>query len=178
MLRLLLATLIAISSWAAAGARLSALIIDGMNNHDWAAGTRAIQTVLEGSGRFTVTISTWPAKPDFRSYDVVIDNFNGGHTDAGTRWPREVEQALETYVRGGGGLVVFHAANNAFLNWPEFNEMIGLGWRESIEDFARTIGQYVDALVLRVFKHETVSRLAALSGEVIIENAEDDRSHW
>jgi len=40
MLRLLLATLIAISSWAAAGARLSALIIDGMNNHDWAAGAK------------------------------------------------------------------------------------------------------------------------------------------
>jgi len=24
---------------------------------------------------------------------------------------------------------VFHAANNAFLKWPEYNEMIGLGWR-------------------------------------------------
>jgi type 1 glutamine amidotransferase len=152
MLRLLLATLIAISFSAAAGARLSALIIDGMNNHDWAAGTRAIQTVLEGSGRFTVTISTWPAKPDFRSYDVVIDNFNGGHTDAGTRWPREVEQALETYVRGGGGLVVFHAANNAFLNWPEFNEMIGLGWREKTFGEGLAVGS--GGTVVRVPKGE------------------------
>jgi type 1 glutamine amidotransferase len=120
----------ALSYSAAAGPKLSALVMDGMNNHDWAAGTRAIQSILEGSGRFTVTVSTWPAKPDFSGYDVVIDNFNGGHTAAGTRWPREVEQALETYVRGGGGLVVFHAANNAFLNWPEYNDMIGLGWRD------------------------------------------------
>lgn len=128
MLRLLMATLVSLSCTAAP--KLSALVIDGLNNHDWAAGTRAIQSILEGSGRFTVTVSTWPAKPDFRGYDVVISNFNGGHTAEGTRWPHEVEQALESYVRGGGGLVVFHAANNAFLNWPEYNDMIGLGWRD------------------------------------------------
>jgi type 1 glutamine amidotransferase len=34
------------------------------------------------------------------------------------------------YVRNGGGLVVFHAANNAFLEWSEYNDMIGLGWRD------------------------------------------------
>jgi type 1 glutamine amidotransferase len=61
---------------------------------------------------------------------VVIDNFNGGHLTTGLRWPRDLEEELETYVREGGGLVVFHAANNAFLEWPAFNEMIGLGWRD------------------------------------------------
>jgi uncharacterized protein len=113
-----------------AATKLSALIVDGMNNHDWAAGTRAIQAILEGSGRFTVEVCTWPKRPEFRGHDVVINNFNGGHTATGTRWPREVEQALVEYVRGGGGLVVFHAANNAFLEWPEYNDMIGLGWRD------------------------------------------------
>ena len=114
----------------AADRKLSALIVDGMNNHDWAAGTRAIQSILEGSGRFTVEVCTWPKHPEFRGHDVVIDNFNGGHLATGTRWPREIEQALEAYVRDGGGLVVFHAANNAFLEWPAFNDMIGLGWRD------------------------------------------------
>src|SRR5258707_7095207 len=103
-LRLLLATMLVLSCSTAAGPKLSALVIDGMNNHDWAAGTRAIQSVLEGSGRFTVTVSTWPAKPDFSRYDVVVNNFNSGHTETGRRWPRDVEQALEAYVRGGGGL--------------------------------------------------------------------------
>ncbi len=37
--------------------------------------------------------------------------------------------AIEEYVAKGGGLVILHAANNAFENWPAYNEMIGLGWR-------------------------------------------------
>jgi type 1 glutamine amidotransferase len=110
--------------------KLKAVIVDGVNNHDWVAGTVAIQKILESTGRFTVDVATYPALPDFSRYDVVINNFNGGHTVAGTRWPKEAEQALEAYVGGGGGLVIFHAANNAFLNWPEYNEMIGLGWRD------------------------------------------------
>ncbi len=110
--------------------KLSALIVDGRNNHDWAAGTRAIRSTLEGTGRFNVDVSTFPAQPDFSKYDLVVNNFNGGHLADGVRWPRETEVALEKYVRNGGGLVIFHAANNAFLNWPEYNEMIGLGWRE------------------------------------------------
>jgi type 1 glutamine amidotransferase len=108
---------------------LSALIIDGVNNHDWAAGTRAIQSTLEGTGRFRVTVATWPERADFSKFNVVINNFNGGHETTGQRWPREMEKALVEYVRGGGGLVVYHAANNAFLEWPEYNDMIGLGWR-------------------------------------------------
>jgi type 1 glutamine amidotransferase len=126
---LALASLTLSSSFAAAGT-LSAVIIDGVNNHDWAAGTAAIRTVLEGTGRFTVDVATFPKLPDFSRYDVVINNFNGGHTRSGTRWPAEAERALEAYVRDGGGLVNFHAANNAFLEWPEYNRMIGLGWRE------------------------------------------------
>jgi type 1 glutamine amidotransferase len=112
------------------GAPLRALVIDGMNNHDWKAGTRAIRSILEGSGRFRVDVCTYPAKPDFKGYDVVINNFNGGHLADGTRWPRDVETALAEFVRKGGGLVSFHAANNAFLNWPEYNDMIGLLWRD------------------------------------------------
>src|SRR5664279_1905744 len=82
MMRLLLVMVVSLYASAAAGPKLSALVIDGMNNHDWAAGTRAIQSILEGSGRFTVSVCTWPAKPNFSHYDVVIDNFNGGHTAA------------------------------------------------------------------------------------------------
>ena len=124
-------TLLLAASASGADPKLPVLIVDGMNNHDWAAGTRNIKTILEGTGRFTVDVSTYPQKPDFQKYAVVVNNFNGGHTSAGVRWPRDVEQALVEYVRGGGGLVVFHAANNAFLEWPEYNEMIGLGWRDA-----------------------------------------------
>jgi len=120
-----------LSLLAAPPPQLKAVIIDGVNNHDWAAGTAAIKQILEQTGRFSaIDVSTYPALPDFTKYSVVINNFNGGHTATGTRWPAEAEHALVAYVHSGGGLVIFHAANNAFLNWPEYNDMIGLGWRD------------------------------------------------
>ncbi len=127
---LLIAALLWTPPASTAGPKLSALIVDGVNNHDWAAGTRAIRTILEGTGRFTVDVRTYPQKPEFARYDVVINNFNGGHTADGLRWAPDVERALEAYVRGGGGLVIYHAANNAFRDWPAYNDMIGLGWRD------------------------------------------------
>src|SRR5258706_5048302 len=117
------------------GKPVSVLIVDGMNNHDWQTATREIKEMLLASKQFTVDVSTariddWDAwKPEFSRYQVVINNFNGGHTGKGVRWPARVEKALEEYLRGGGGLVVYHAANNAFLEWQAYNEMIGLGWR-------------------------------------------------
>ncbi len=121
--------------------RLSVLIVDGMNNHDWPRATKILKAILEGSGLFAVDVSTSPPanapneawdkwRPAFSRYDVVLSNFNGGHTSSSRHWPREVEKALEDYVRGGGGLVIYHSANNSVPNWPAYNEMIGLGWRD------------------------------------------------
>jgi ornithine carbamoyltransferase len=53
---------------------------------------------------------------------------------------------------------------------------IGLGWRESLADFARTVSQYLDALVLRVYRHETIDGLATHSTIPII-NGLSDWSH-
>ena len=45
-------------------------------------------------------------------------------------WPADMRARFEKYVSGGGGLVIVHAADNAFPNWPAFNEMAGIGgWR-------------------------------------------------
>lgn len=120
----------------AAQAQVRVLIVDGVNNHDWAAGTAGIRAALDAAGGFRVEVATlrpeeldhW--RPRFRRYDVVVNNFNGGHTDKGLHWPLRVQTELEEFVRRGGGLVSFHAGNNAFLHWRAYNEMIGLGWRE------------------------------------------------
>jgi ornithine carbamoyltransferase len=53
---------------------------------------------------------------------------------------------------------------------------VGLGWRESLADFSRTISSYIDALVLRVYRHETLDGLAAHSTIPII-NGLSDWSH-
>lgn len=114
---------------------IRALIVDGMNNHDWRAVTSFLKTTLERTGRFTVDVSTAPPqgekwRPDFDKYQVVINNFNGGHLENGIRWPQEVEQDFLNYLKKGGGVVIFHAANNAFLKWPEYNQIVGLLWRD------------------------------------------------
>jgi ornithine carbamoyltransferase len=49
----------------------------------------------------------------------------------------------------------------------------GLGSRESVPDFARTISQYVDAVVLRVFKQECVETFAKFATCPIINGLSD-----
>ena len=44
-------------------------------------------------------------------------------------WAQETKESAVQFVHEGGGLVLVHAANNAFRNWDAYNEMIGLGWR-------------------------------------------------
>jgi type 1 glutamine amidotransferase len=60
-------------------------------------------------------------RPNFSAYAVVVSNYNGED------WPAEVRTAFVAFVKGGGGFVSYHAANNSFPDWPEYNAMIGLG---------------------------------------------------
>jgi type 1 glutamine amidotransferase len=105
------------------------LIIDGQNNHDWRSSTPHLEQILESSGRFAVTVATSPGpdgemsafRPGFADHDVVLSNYNG------ELWSEETRAALVEFVRRGGGFVSVHAANNSFPDWPEYNEMIGVG---------------------------------------------------
>ena len=113
----------------AAAAPLRALIIDGQNNHKWQVTTPGLKALLEETKLFTVDVATSPPRkgdmsnftPKFSGYDVVVMNYTGDS------WSQKTNEAFEKYVAGGGGLVIFHAADNAFPKWKEFNEMIGLG---------------------------------------------------
>jgi len=116
------------ASVASAADKLKVLIVDGQNNHNWRATTPVMNQWLESSGHFTVEVATSPQsgdlsgfRPKFEKYDAVLSNYNG------KPWPEETQKALVDYVKGGGGLVVVHAANNSFPGWDEYNRMIGLG---------------------------------------------------
>ena len=58
---------------------------------------------------------------DFSPYDLVVLDYTGDD------WPEETRENFVTYVQNGGGVVVYHAASSAFPDWPEYNEIIGLG---------------------------------------------------
>jgi uncharacterized protein len=112
---------------------IKALIIDGQNNHDWKATTPVLKKILEDSKMFQVDVLTTPPKggdfsefkPDFSKYQVVVGNYN--EFASGDKWPGVVMSAFEQYMRGGGGYVSYHAADNAFPEWKAYNLMIGIG---------------------------------------------------
>ena len=124
------AALVAPAAWAQQpGKTLSALIVTGQNNHDWKVSTPILKQVLEDTGLFAVAVATSPPAggdmasfaPNLAAYDVVVLDYTGDG------WPEETKKAFVQYVTSGGGVVVYHAASNAFPDWPEFNEIIGLG---------------------------------------------------
>lgn len=134
--------------------KIKVLIVDGQNNHAfWPKTTIMMKQFLEESGKFSVdvarTATIWKGKmekdfplgdgkkyknlskpkadpdfsPDFASYDVVLSNFGNNAAP----WPKETKANFEKYMADGGGLVVVHAADNAWGKWEKFNQMIGLG---------------------------------------------------
>ena len=125
------AVLTLLSAPALAADKLRALIVDGQNNHgNWPQTTPMMKKYLEDSGLFTVDVVTHAPKgedptfkPAFQKYAVVVSNFGHGAAP----WPAETQTAFEDYVRGGGGFVSVHAADNSFPEWPAYNQMIGLG---------------------------------------------------
>ena len=140
-------------------ALIKILVVDGMNNHTWRIATAAIREILEGSSLFIVDVSTTPPgdapasawdswRPDFFRYDTVIVNFNSGQDANAMLWPEPVRKAFVKYISDGGGMVSYHAANNAFLMWPEYNAMIGMGWRPSSYGPSVHIGQRDEVIVV------------------------------
>jgi type 1 glutamine amidotransferase len=117
---------------------IRALLLTGQSSkyHDWAVSSATLARRLRAAGLFEVTVvdTSSAARADgaatmalvpaqFATTDVVVIDYEG------SRWPPAVESAIVDFVREGGGLVLFHATDNAFPDWPEFQEMCGLcGW--------------------------------------------------
>ena len=123
----------------AATSPIRVLILDGQSAgpyHNWQLTTPVLKKELEDSGRFQVTVTTCPKsdgdfsgfRPEFSEYQVIVLNYDGPD------WPADLRLQFEHYIEDGGGLVIVHAADNAFPNWPAFNRMTGIGgWRNRNE---------------------------------------------
>jgi hypothetical protein len=115
---------------------IKVMILDGASAaayHDWKLGTQILKRELEETRLFDVTVVTVPpadgdfsnVHPDFAKYQVVVSNYDGQD------WPAALKAEFEAYMKNGGGLVTVHGADNAFPDWPAFNEMTGIGgWRK------------------------------------------------
>lgn len=103
------------------------LMLSGANNHDWTRSTPFCAELLRASG-FEVTVTEDPgrtlAEADLGEYDLIFSDYNGPD------WPEAAQAAFTAAVSGGVGLVILHAADNAFSGWTEYEQMVGLLWRE------------------------------------------------
>jgi len=113
--------------------KLKGVIVTGQNNHNWPVSHIALQKILDNSGMFETDLAISPApgedfsgfNVDFGKYDFVVLDYNGDS------WNEGMKRAFLDYVDGGGGVVVYHAADNAFSGWKEYNEIIALGGWEN-----------------------------------------------
>ena len=108
---------------------IKTLLITGQNNHNWQVSHVVLKQILENSGRFDVDFVISPEQGkdmsgfvlDFSPYQLVVLDYNGDS------WPEETNRRFLEYVQNGGGVVIYHAADNAFSKWPEFNRICALG---------------------------------------------------
>lgn len=106
-----------------------AVIITGQNNHNWPVSSAALERVFTDSGLFDVELAVSPGKGgdmssfnvDFDGYDVVIVDYNGDE------WNPGMKASFEEYARRGGGIIFYHASDNSFPAWKEYNRMNALG---------------------------------------------------
>jgi uncharacterized protein len=130
--------LLSLSAGVSSAARIPVMLLDGESAgpyHAWRLTTPVLKRELEETGLFQVDVVTAPPsgnstdalgafQPDFSKYQAIVFNYDAPD------WPAALKESVERYMRNGGGLVIVHAADNAFPAWKEYNEMIGVGgWR-------------------------------------------------
>lgn len=107
---------------------IRAALLTGTSNHDWAWTAPEIANALGETGRFAVTTVTDPAAwltPDaVQDVQLFVLDYNG------PRWGEAAETVFSAAVRGGAGVTVLHAADNAFAGWSDYETMVGLLWRD------------------------------------------------
>ncbi|NCO40530.1 MAG: hypothetical protein COZ06_04605 [Armatimonadetes bacterium CG_4_10_14_3_um_filter_66_18] len=108
--------------------KIRTLLLSGANNHDWRRSTPFFAELLGQSGRFEVTVTEAPSTilseaAELEQYQLLFSDYNG------PEWSDAAKANFEASVSGGTGLVIVHAADNAFEGWVEYEKMVGLLWR-------------------------------------------------
>ena len=139
--------------------------------------------LASSSGLFDVAVSTAPETtndpawalwhPKFSDYDVVIQTCND--INHGPQWPDAVKRDFEIFVRNGGGVYIFHSAENAFIGWKEYERMVGLCWRKA--DYGTAIRINEDGALVRIPPGEGGGTNHGKRGDVLVTRLGDDPIH-
>lgn len=109
------------------------LLISGVNNHNWQFTSRLHKDTLHDTGRFVVDITDDPQATladaaALAKYQLFVIDYND--RDQPRRWNETAEKNFVEAVRNGAGVAAIHSANNAFKGWTEYEQMLGLLWRD------------------------------------------------
>lgn len=110
---------------------IKVLLLSGQSNqwHNWKVSSKALQEAVGSESMFALDTIVSPGEgedfsafaPIWGQYDVILLDYEGDG------WPEATKGDFENFVRDGGGVVCFHATDNAFPDWVAFNEMTGVG---------------------------------------------------
>jgi HEAT repeat protein/type 1 glutamine amidotransferase len=122
-----------------AGAPKKALIVTGLEypGHPWRLTAPALAEILAQDKRLEVSLSEDPrtlAQKTLDAYDVIVLNYQNHESPA----PEGALANLKRAVEGGKGLVLFHFACGAFIDWPtktvapDFGAIAGRVWNPKL----------------------------------------------
>ena len=122
-----------------AGAPKKALIVTGLEypGHPWRQTAPALADILAQDKRLEVSLTEEPAflaRPELGAYDVIVLNYQNHNAPA----PEGALANLKQTVEGGKGLVLFHFACGAFIDWPtktvspDFAALAGRVWNPKL----------------------------------------------
>ncbi len=114
-------------------AKIKAILITGddVKAHPWKETSAATKEVLEGSGKFDVTVvenlDILEKKEELQKFDLMVYMRYNTQKEKGE--PSEAGKAnLLDFVRNGKGFVVCHLASASFNKWEEWNKLCGRYW--------------------------------------------------
>jgi type 1 glutamine amidotransferase len=133
---LALVSILAMSFYPSAGAaekpaKIRALLITGddVGAHPWREMSEATRQALVDSKRFDVKVCEDPhileSETALKAYDVIVFMIFSTRVKM---LPKEAQENLLNYVKGGKGFFVQHLATASFAQWEEFGKLCGRKW--------------------------------------------------
>jgi type 1 glutamine amidotransferase/HEAT repeat protein len=122
-----------------AGAAKKVLVVTGLEypGHPWRLTAPALVNILAQDKRLEVSLTEEPrnlALPLLNAYDVIVLNYQNDKIPA----PEGALENLKRAVEGGKGLILFHFACGAFIDWPtktvapDFGVIAGRVWNPKL----------------------------------------------
>ncbi len=108
--------------------KIKAIVLQTPDHHDVGFQGEVFDQILSGTGLFDVEVKIvdredWKNTDLlFSDYDLIVSSNLGGD------WPESLKLQFERYLFEGGNFVLVHQGVGSHQDWPEFHEMIGIGW--------------------------------------------------